>query len=326
MRTVPGRYVASAVRATDALGVDPGPALAAAGIPPSLLDDARARFTPEQTARCIRALWRLSDDEMFGLGRAPVARGSFRMVALALITASDLESVCTRLCEFAPVLAGTPDLSMHRADGSVRLHADLAGIADPGHLVCDFLLVLLHRFLGWLLGRRLPLQHVDLPYPQPGDPVELDRMFGATLRFDADAPAITFAERLLALPVVRDQDDLERYLRDSPAEVLAGRDYGTTAADQVRRMIERGPTAPEAIAARLSISPQHLRRLMREQGTSVGAIRAEVHRDAAITALARGTAVADIARSLGFSEPSAFRRAFRRWTGSPPSAYRHREA
>jgi len=66
-----------------------------------------------------------------------------------------------------------------------------------------------------------------------------------------------------------------------------------------------------------------LRRQLASEGTSVRAIRDEVLRDAAVSALAHGDLpMAAIARHLGFSEASAFTRAFRRWTGSAPSDYR----
>lgn len=72
----------------------------------------------------------------------------------------------------------------------------------------------------------------------------------------------------------------------------------------------------------LSISVPHLRRLLRQEGTSLNQLREEVLRDAAVAGLRRGETVEDLSARLGFSEPSAFRRAFKRWTGSTPSSYR----
>jgi AraC-like DNA-binding protein len=329
VRTVPVGYVAAAVSAAEARGLDPAPVLTAAGIPRTLLSNPRARFTPEQVATFTRALWRLSDDEMFGLGRAPVPRGTFRLVCYALINSPDLRTVYERMVEFGPVIAGVPNVTMAIADRRARLTADMAGVDDPGHLVTDFMLVLTHRFSGWLVGQRLRLDAVELPYVTPPDALEYDLMFGAPLRFNAAAPALVLDERLLDLPIVRDETDLDRYLRHSPADALAQRDYGTTLADQVRNLLERGargewPTSDE-LAGRLSISAQHLRRRLREEGTSVGAIREELLRDLAITGLARGDSVDSVSSRLGFSEASAFRRAFKRWTGATPAAYQSGE-
>src|SRR5579875_2663979 len=97
--------------------------------------------------------------------------------------------------------------------------------------------------------------------------------------------------------------------------------------DQVRHLLERGlggewPSS-EQVAAGLAVSLQHLRRRLREEGTSISQIREQILRDAAIASLAGGQEpVNELSARLGFSEPSAFRRAFRRWTGKPPSAYR----
>ena len=77
-----------------------------------------------------------------------------------------------------------------------------------------------------------------------------------------------------------------------------------------------------AVAARLAVSAQTLRRRLAAEGTSFQQIRDQLRRDAAIAALATGTvSIEDISRRLGFSEPSAFHRAFKRWTGSAPRSY-----
>ena len=324
MRTVPVGYLAAAVSAAEARGVDARSLLRAAGIAPHLLDDPRARFTSDQVAAFTRDLWRRADDELFGLGVAPVPRGTFRLVGHALIHCPDLATVVHRFVGFGTALPGLPRFALAAGDaGAVRLSMDLRGGADPGHLVTDFLLVFTHRFAGWLVGRRLAPVAVELPYPAPGDVVEYDRMFGVAPNFGAPRAALVFDERVLRLPIVRDEDALESYLREAPADVLARRDYGTTLADQVRTILERGTSrlGSDDIAERLALSESHLRRRLSEQGTSLTRIREELQRDAAITALARGEAVDVISARIGFSEPRAFRRAFRRWTGRSPSAY-----
>ncbi|CNG70621.1 HTH-type transcriptional regulator [Mycobacterium tuberculosis] len=108
---------------------------------------------------------------------------------------------------------------------------------------------------------------------------------------------------------------------------FATRDYGSSTADQVRRILARGLSGhwpvPDDIAARLNMSTQHLRRLLRAEHTSIGQLKEHLLREAAVASLARGEeSVEELARRLGFSEASAFRRAFRRWTGQPPGAYR----
>lgn len=324
-RTIPATFVRAAVETAAGRGIDLAPVLAAAGIPRVLLDDDRARCTPEQVTMLIRELWKRSEDELFGLGRTPVPRGAFRLICYALINAPDLRTVLERIAEFGPAVPSLPRFDVDFGDDVTRVQVDMNGIDDPHHLLTDFNLVLLHRFTGWLTGRRIRLHLVELPYGQPANADEYDLVFGSPIRFGAEHPALEFDSRLLSLPIVRDERELDDYLKHSPADLLARRDYGTTLADQVRRILQRGlrgewPTSDD-VAARLSISPQHLRRLLRDEGTSLGQIKEELLRDAAIAGLARGEAVDDLSARLGFSEASAFRRAFKRWTGATPSAY-----
>ena len=120
-------------------------------------------------------------------------------------------------------------------------------------------------------------------------------MFGAPLRFDAPAPALVLDERLLDLPIVRDEAELDRYLRHSPADVLAQRDYGTTLADQVRNILERGargdwPTSDEIGHAPVDQPPAPAAPPAR--GGHVGRRHPRgVAARPAITGLARGDAV-----------------------------------
>ncbi|MFC9659394.1 helix-turn-helix domain-containing protein [Nocardia sp. NPDC127606] len=73
----------------------------------------------------------------------------------------------------------------------------------------------------------------------------------------------------------------------------------------------------------MSISAPHMRRLLRVEGTTQRGIREEILRDRAIEALVHGDeSIADLAARLGYSEASAFRRAFHRCTGSAPIDYR----
>lgn len=77
------------------------------------------------------------------------------------------------------------------------------------------------------------------------------------------------------------------------------------------------------IASELAMSERSVQRSHTEESTSYREIVDEVRKDLAMSHLSRGGATAaDVAFLLGFSEPSAFTRAFRRWTGSSPSQFR----
>ncbi|MGH3098760.1 MAG: AraC family transcriptional regulator [Streptosporangiales bacterium] len=325
-QTVPIHFVHQLQRSAERRGLDVAPLLRDAGIPADIARQPRARVTVEQAAKVTQALWRLTRDELFGLG-PPIPLGTFQLIALAIIHSPDLRTVATRLDDATKVLPGVPRFRVDVGQDTTRIEIDVSRLDDPEHLGTELLIAFAHRLLGWLIGRRVALRTVDLPYPAPPYAADYEGTYGRTPSFDAGHAAIAFDTALLDAPVVRDEDDLRRFLSDQPAVWYTTRDYGSTTADRVRKILERGlsgewPTSEE-IAGRLSVSVQHLRRLLREHDTSVSRIREEILRDGAIPSLTRGDEPVDeLAVRLGFSEASAFRRAFRRWTGSPPGAYR----
>ena len=328
-RTIPVRFLRAATSTAALRGVDLAESMAHLGIDSELLFDDRTRITLDQAVSLVQELWKLTGDEMVGLGVSPAPRGTFRMMCLAVISSPDLGTVLGRFQEFSRVLPSMPTFTIRSGPETTRVIYENDPEYDPAHFITDIMMSVALRFFGWLAGRRLPVTGVELPYALPEGAEDYDAVFGSVVTFDRPAAVIEFSNDMLTLPVVQDEASLEEWLRNSPADLLMLRDYGTTVADQVRRILERGlrgtwPTPDEA-AAQLSMSTQNMRRLLREEGTSVTRIKEDLLRDAAVASLVRGEeTVAQLAERLGFSEPSAFHRAFRRWTGSAPGAYRPR--
>jgi AraC-like DNA-binding protein len=326
-RTIPIRFLRAANSAAVSRGIDLAECVRQLNLDPALLYDDRARITLDQATRLVQELWKITGDELVGLGVQPAPRGSFRLICLGVITSPDLGTVLARLVDFSNVLPSLPRFTVDQSPTTTRVTFHFDSEYDPAHLMTDTVLAVILRFFGWLVGQRLPIEAVELPYPLPDGAEDYDLVFGSHVRFERPAPMIAFGNEMLKLPLVQDETSMEKWLRDSPADLLMLRDYGVTVADQVRRILERGlhgtwPSLDE-VAAQLSMSTQNLRRRLRKEGTSATRIKEDLLRDAAVTALVRADeSVAQLAERLGFSEPSAFHRAFRRWTGSSPGAYR----
>ncbi|WP_264000072.1 AraC family transcriptional regulator [Mycobacterium yunnanensis] len=299
-----------------------------AGISPLLLAENRARVTDDQVAALVQALWSATDDELLGLGATSMPRGSFRMMIYALVSAPDLASALERYRQFSRALPAVPPAAVSTVGEELRISVDLSGLGgDPVDLLVDALLASLHRFIGWAIGRQIALHRVEVPYPRPPGVDDYDLIFGAPVVFDAPTAMLVCGTGVLTAPLVRSEAELEEFVRNAPGDLLSRRDYGTSVANQVRHMIKpgRGQRLPamDEVAVRLSMSEQTVRRRLREEGTSLRDIRDQVLRDEAIAALTNGhETIAELADRLGFSEVSAFARAFRRWTGSPPGSYR----
>ena len=325
--TVAIQFVRSAMETAELHGLDFRPALREARLTPELIGRDGTRVTPEQAIRVVQALWDATDDELLGAGPRPIPRGTFRMISLGLIHAPDLRTALVRFVEFARIGTGFDAVEMIEEGTTIRISIDPVGETVKDRIVIDILTAIVHRFASWLIGEQIPLNSLELPYPAPLHAAEYGLIYGLAPTFDAPRAAVTFDSRYLNAPVVRDEDELIAFIRHSPADLLFQRDYNLTTSSRVRKILERGRRGEwlttEDVAKRISVSPQHLRRLLRDEGTSFREIKEEILRDEAIASLVRGVeTVEELSDRLGFSEPSAFRRAFRRWTGSPPGSYR----
>ncbi|MER5885711.1 AraC family transcriptional regulator [Streptomyces sp. NPDC001941] len=330
-RTITVHHVRAVLRGARRGGLDTVPLLQAAGIPPLLLGDDRARVTPAQFALLFRELYRATGDEFLGLGSVVSRPGTFAMMCHATLGCRDLGAAIRRGTAFYGLFPGGPELLLtEEGERAVfRVGGDLSG--DEDRFLTECLVIIWHRLCSWLVGRRIPLTAASFGYPAPPHHDEYPELFGCAVRFGAPATEAAFAAHWLAAPLVRGEEELTRMLRRSPFELLGRHAYGATTAERVHgalaRSLRASPRLPSLgeVAARLAVSPATLRRRLQEEGTSYQRLKDAVRRDAAIAGLAEGREpIAELAARLGFSEDTSFHRAFRRWTGTTPGAYRTR--
>jgi AraC-like DNA-binding protein len=198
------------------------------------------------------------------------------------------------------------------------------------HFFRESILVIWHRLGSWLIGQPVELLKAEFSYPRPPHGDEYRHIFHCPLSFEASETALTFDKRFLRAPVIRDKPEMRQFLKTSPADLLSRPDESNTFTGRIRALIGRdfARSLPdfEWIATELHTSPQTLRRRLKQENTSFQEIKDLLRRDMAIYYLSRpDLPINDIAFRVGFTEPSTFHRAFKKWTGVTPGAYREGE-
>jgi AraC-like DNA-binding protein len=325
-------FVREALRAVQSRGIEVRPLLASAQIRGELLECDDARVTPAAFGALWLAIAVVLDDEFFGLDSRRMKTGSFAILCHFAIGAPTLREALRRmLAFFRTVLDDTSaELRAEGADAAVIVTSKpLADAAEIGRLVFahETLLVMLHGMMCWLIARRIPIRRAQFAYPQPAWWSEYNLVFSNLLAFDAPDTRVVFSERTLDAPVVQSSESALAFLRGAPANfILKYRDDQSLAARIRRRLRALPPAAWPSFAqaaAELGLGASTLHRKLAQEGTTFRAIAENVRRDLAVRFLADSPmSVVDIAESVGFAEPSAFRRAFKQWTGSTPGAYR----
>lgn len=329
--TVSVCFVHAALEGLIERGHDPAPVLRKAGIPPELLASPRARVSPAAYGILLKVIAQVLDDELFGQDSRRMKVGTFALLCRSVVHAETLGKALERMTRFFGTVMDDVGATVSRGDrtASLVLYPRAPGL--PRHVfLYETLLIFMHGIACWLVRRRIPILRADFAYARPEHAAEYHVLYSARLRFDQPATAITFDAALLDLPCLQDEQTVKAFLRDNPENMLVKYKNVASDASRVRRLLRGIPPTEwpdfETVAAQLSSSPPTLRRRLRLDGTSFRAIKDQLRRDMALALLADPAArVADVAADLGFAEPSAFHRAFRKWTGGRPGDY-HRRA
>ncbi|SNR86808.1 AraC family transcriptional regulator [Pseudomonas segetis] len=328
-RTIASHFVRAAISGAQRNGYDCLALLRGLNIQPALLDEPKARIAPEQFARLIQQLWELLDDEYLGFGKYPSKRGTFAMMCHAIIHCRTLEKALSRGALFYSLFPEAPGIQISHEGDFACLTVDDSRLDDPEHFLVESLLVIWHRLGSWLIGQHIRLEQATFSYAKPEHEPQYKLLFPCPRHFNEPRISLHFHKRYLAMPLLQDERTLKHFLQHSPADLLARPDSGHSLNSQIRRLLGRDCSAwpdLEKVAQKLHMSAQTLRRHLREEGTSFQELKDNLRRDLAIYHLGRNEiSIQLIAEQLGFSEPSAFHRAFKKWTGLTPGAYRSLE-
>lgn len=178
-----------------------------------------------------------------------------------------------------------------------------------------------------LTGRALQPLAVSFQHVCPGDDSEHRRIFGRSVQFSQPQNRMVLEPACLDWAVVSANASLLSVFEQHAEALLADLNQSKTCSYQVMREIMhlmRGevPTI-DTVAQHLAMSVRNLQRSLQAEGTSYQQLLDETRKDLAIRYLRQPqTSIHDVAFLLGFSEPSAFHRAFKRWTGQTPRDYR----
>lgn len=170
-------------------------------------------------------------------------------------------------------------------------------------------------------------EEVRFEHPAPPACAEHKRIFGCPVIFGAKSTEIIFSAGLLGASIVQADAGLQKLVKEQAETALAqlqrkpfARHIEGLARDSISGP---GGTSVEALAAQLGIGPRTLQRRLREHGLTARVVIDEARIKLAKRFLENPRmAVGQIAHRLGYSQPSAFHRAFKRQTGTTPQAFR----
>lgn len=264
------------------------------------------------------ALWRVEDLGALGL---------------AMRSADTLGEALARLDRYNQLFLPAPMWRFERDPERLRAICLWAPPLDPVHVAVsvEFLVALLAELCAQLTGQRVPAVELCFQHEARGPFEALERAIGCPPAFGATRSSLCLPACALELPL-RQADPAISALLLGELEALAVRPQRHDAGLLLERLrttvsarLPAGPPAMPEIARRVGLSERTLRRRLAETGTTWEELVDQVREAAARAWVDEGEhSLAEVSYLLGYSEPSAFHRAFRRWTGMTPVAYRGR--
>ncbi|WP_228160529.1 AraC family transcriptional regulator [Marinobacter bohaiensis] len=324
-------YAQAALRGLEQVRGNCDALLRARGIDPDLIREPRARIPTDQFIRLFRLVWKELDDEFMGRTSRPCRVGHFHLMGSLAVHSANLEDVlrqsirCYRL--FSDDIEITLDLEGGEAELSLTHHHPEL---DPDRFLVEWLLMVWHRLVGWLIGRKIVLSHATFTHPLPGHFDEYRFVFPCQCYFERERNSLFFSKNYLTMPVVRTPEELDDFILSSPRDLMIWTADDDSLTTQVRRLLEtfedsRLPNL-DWVAERLHMTSYTLSRKLKSEGSAYQQIKDNLRRDQAVIMLTRqNLSVAEISTQLGFAEPGAFSRAFKHWTGLSPLAYRQQD-
>lgn len=330
--TIASHYVRTALAGAQRQGLDLEALLLQAGIGKEVLVEPKARIYPDKMANLLRTLVNELQDEFLGHDIKPCPIGSFETLLQLIVPCTTLKEALEMGTRFYGLLDHGIHISFEEsATGGVLVAKEDPQSLNKHHYLTELQLVLWHRLSCWLTGKRIPIRCSDFAYPRPEHADEYQFFFYGVNRFNQGRTQIHLDQQHLDMPIIRNRQELPKLMEEAPYVFLVKPNNTASINAQIRRILEmhNGMDLPdlEAVASKLNMSPTTLRRRLKNEETSFQAIKDQVRRDLAICFLSENKhSINEIALKVGFTEPSTFHRAFKKWTGITPGDYRAAEA
>ncbi|MBA2539758.1 MAG: AraC family transcriptional regulator ligand-binding domain-containing protein [Deltaproteobacteria bacterium] len=293
----------------------------ATDLTPELVSDDEARISPAQFCVAWAELVRLTKPAIALAIADALPAGAFGIVEYVCRSAPTVRQALLQWVRYLNLLddAVVVGLAVEGDRACLRVEVESEAPAGGAHELCFALVAQRVRQLSALPFR---VTAVEFVHRCAGDPAIYRAWFDAPVRFGAPLNQIVFPSAALDANLISSDPQLLAILTRAADELQARAPADPSLQAQVARVLRDALRTEEGhvdhVAKRLGLTSRSLQRRLKEEGTSFNLVREQTRRDLTQRYLAEKLSISEISFLVGFSEPSAFFRAFKRWTGMTP--------
>lgn len=292
------------------------------GLPVPAELPAEARIPLARQDQFWESICAASADPLVGLRLGSALQvGHLDMVGALLMSCEHFGEALEALLEYYPIIAEGSEFQLDRTVAQVRL------VYRPSYAVrreerVEAALASLAHLTRWITGDRVRPLCLTFSHGARGEQASYIDVLDCPVAFEDAETALCFAPADLDVPLIQANALMREHLR-ALADAQLERLGAQSLAVRVQQLLRQHPRwGKEKVAEQLELSGRHLNRKLADEGTSFKLLRDQALHAMAEQLLRESPRLAEVAERLGFSDESAFAKAFRRWSGMTPGQFR----
>ena len=323
------KLIQGILAAADQMALPTTSLLRAMGLPATAINNADNRLTHRQFVALWHEISRRAQQPAVGLRLAELTRlETFNVTGYAMSHSPTLGTALRRLSRYGRLLYEGMSFRLTVGPETTALSY---GVVNAALLLpiasIEWSLANIVLWAARSMGCRLPLTQVTWQQPAPVSRNAYRQFFQSELMFEAELNALVFPTIWLDQPLLNTDSGLcnllDRYAESLLLALPESESFITQLQHLIARELKGREPKLDAIAAQLGYSPRTLQRKLQQANTSFQHLLDDIRKELALQHLKdTSLTTSEIALLLGFSENSAFNRAFRRWTTMTPGEYR----
>ena len=324
--TISIEMVHEALISAELKGLNTQQLLQKAGIAPELMSSSKTRVSVSAYAQLWVVLADAMNDEFFAMDSHAMRRGSYKLLSQMVRHAETLEKAVQQTLQFL-------NLILDDFESTLLLEENYAYIViyDCKQTKRMFsyatYLILIHGLMCWLIGQRLLLTKIQLKCNPPVDDHDYKVRFCENIQYNSNENYMQFDANYLKIQIKQDKKSWHQFIQNTPHNLLVRFKNPNALSSIIRKqLIQVQPSEwleLDELANYLNMSEATIQRRLKSEGMSYQQLKNDIRRDTAIEQLTKTKkSLQHISDELNFHDPSAFHRAFKKWTGVSPGAYR----
>jgi AraC-like DNA-binding protein len=328
-KSISATKISSFLNNLDSYGINIEEVIRNANVNPLILSSPDNRLSGFEAQKIINSAIRLTKDDNLGLHQGEhLSKGFSNILGYVLMNCSTLKECWKKYCIYEKIIDTTSISDFKIIDNYVILsNVSVDTALENNKHFSEFKIAGMLSYIKLLSNKTLKLHEVHFSHSRPNNTSEYERIFQCKVCFEKSTNALIFDSSLLNISVIEPNKKLLLLFERNAQEILEtfnGNTYANMVAEILFEELRKGNLPSiENVAKKLLLSTRSLQLYLQKEDTSYIKLLKETRKNMAKKYLGDiNISLDEITYILGFSEMSAFHRAFKNWTGITPTQFR----